>query len=141
MTYDMELTVIYLFSTPSDCWVILHGHVYDLTQFLEEHPGGSQVILQQAGKDATEAFNMYHSKDLIEQYLPKHMYKGPVDPNSLMSSSSSTTSTSTITANTISSTSGSSSLSSSSTDAKPSLSAMLNAYDFEVCFTPLYSIV
>ena len=26
------------------CWVVIHGNVYDVTDFLEEHPGGSEMI-------------------------------------------------------------------------------------------------
>lgn len=28
-------------NTREDCWVIIHDKVYDLTNFLPEHPGGS----------------------------------------------------------------------------------------------------
>lgn len=38
------------------CWVILYGNVYDVTSFLPQHPGGSKIILQLAGKDATEEY-------------------------------------------------------------------------------------
>ncbi|KAL5467686.1 hypothetical protein EMCRGX_G031949 [Ephydatia muelleri] len=37
-------------------WVVVHDNVYDVTKFLEEHPGGEEVMLEQAGRDATEAF-------------------------------------------------------------------------------------
>lgn len=33
----------------SDCWVVLHGQVYNLTAFLNDHPGGSTVISTHAG--------------------------------------------------------------------------------------------
>jgi cytochrome b involved in lipid metabolism len=36
--------------------VILFGAVYDLTPFLNDHPGGAEVILSFRGKDATEKF-------------------------------------------------------------------------------------
>lgn len=36
-----------------DCWVIVHGEAYDVTEFLPEHPGGPAIILKYAGKDAT----------------------------------------------------------------------------------------
>lgn len=41
--------------------------VYDVTKFLEEHPGGDEVLLEQAGGDATGSFNdVGHSKDAQE---------------------------------------------------------------------------
>lgn len=36
---------------------IISGSVYDLTGFLEEHPGGSSVVMAYVGKDATGAFD------------------------------------------------------------------------------------
>ncbi|EDL75180.1 cytochrome b-5, isoform CRA_c [Rattus norvegicus] len=48
-------------------WVILHHKVYDLTKFLEEHPGGEEVLREQAGGDATENF---------EDNCPKHTSSG-----------------------------------------------------------------
>ncbi|CAL2029670.1 hypothetical protein CAEBREN_11447 [Caenorhabditis brenneri] len=49
------------------CWIIISGKVYDVTKFLNEHPGGEEVITQLAGKDATVGFlDVGHSKDAIE---------------------------------------------------------------------------
>ena len=54
-------------------WVILHHKVYDLTKFLEEHPGGEEVLREQAGGDATENFeDVGHStdaRDLSKTYI------------------------------------------------------------------------
>jgi len=36
--------------TRSDLWIIIHGKVYDLSSFLDIHPGGDQILLQYAGK-------------------------------------------------------------------------------------------
>jgi cytochrome b involved in lipid metabolism len=55
-------------STSSSCWVIIHGTVFDVTAFIEDHPGGRSVILRTGGKDATEAFDAVHSMDLLERY-------------------------------------------------------------------------
>nr|CAG8537141.1 7131_t:CDS:1 [Entrophospora candida] len=63
-----------------DCWVIIHNKVYDLTNFLPEHPGGIKVILKQAGKDATEAFDPVHPPDIIDKYLKPEACLGTVDP-------------------------------------------------------------
>lgn len=38
------------------CIVTIRGKTYDLTSFLSEHPGGSDVLLNVNGQDATEAF-------------------------------------------------------------------------------------
>lgn len=55
------------------CWIIIHDKVYDVTAFLNEHPGGEEVLLEQAGKVATEPFeDVGHSTDareMMDQYL------------------------------------------------------------------------
>ncbi|KAH7102682.1 cytochrome b5 [Auriculariales sp. MPI-PUGE-AT-0066] len=44
-------------NTRESAWLVLSGKVYDATKFLDEHPGGDEVIIAEAGKrDATEAF-------------------------------------------------------------------------------------
>ena len=40
--------------TAKDCWVVRNGNVYDVSGFLEDHPGGEDYILEWAGKDVTE---------------------------------------------------------------------------------------
>ncbi|XP_077420584.1 cytochrome b5 type B [Vanacampus margaritifer] len=51
----------------NDTWLIIHDKVYDVTTFLEEHPGGEEVLLEQAGADATESFeDVGHSTDARE---------------------------------------------------------------------------
>ncbi|KAB5572743.1 FMN-dependent dehydrogenase-domain-containing protein [Coniochaeta sp. 2T2.1] len=62
-----------------DCWVIVHGRAYDVTEFLPEHPGGQKIILKYAGKDATEEFEPIHPPDTLEKYLDKSKHLGPVD--------------------------------------------------------------
>lgn len=37
-------------TSDKDCWLIVHGKVYDVTDFLEEHPGGYDIILTSAGR-------------------------------------------------------------------------------------------
>lgn len=48
-------------------WIVIHNSVYNVTEFLNEHPGGEEVLLEQAGKDGTEAFeDVGHSTDARE---------------------------------------------------------------------------
>uniref|UniRef100_A0A2P2JTH5 Uncharacterized protein MANES_18G044000 n=1 Tax=Rhizophora mucronata TaxID=61149 RepID=A0A2P2JTH5_RHIMU len=55
-----------------DCWLVIDGKVLNVSKFLEEHPGGDEVLIQSAGKDATKEFkDVGHSKaaqDLIRKY-------------------------------------------------------------------------
>lgn len=66
-------------SSAANCWVIIRGKVYDLTQFIMEHPGGSETILEYAGSDATDAFNQIHPPDIIERLLPPSVLLGAVE--------------------------------------------------------------
>ncbi|KAG0742635.1 hypothetical protein G6F62_005507 [Rhizopus arrhizus] len=70
-------------NSKDDIWVIIHGKVYDLTQFLPEHPGGQRIILKYAGKDATDAFDPIHPPDIIQRFLPPEVLKGEIDPKAL----------------------------------------------------------
>ncbi|EGG04145.1 uncharacterized protein MELLADRAFT_117162 [Melampsora larici-populina 98AG31] len=54
----------------TSCWTVIHDRVYDFTTFLDEHPGGSEVILRYAGKDATQAFDNVHSVNLLNTLNP-----------------------------------------------------------------------
>lgn len=52
--------------TYGDCWIVLYDRVYDITDFLQLHPGGYDVLLENAGRDATIAFiGTGHSKAAI----------------------------------------------------------------------------
>ena len=37
-------------------WVVIHDKVYDITNFLDEHPGGEEILIENAGTDSTESF-------------------------------------------------------------------------------------
>ena len=61
----------------NDVWVALFGKVYNLTQYVNEHPGGS-AILKAAGKDATELFNRTHpwvSEGVYKKYFIGNLAK------------------------------------------------------------------
>ncbi|KAG8930219.1 hypothetical protein FRC01_003140 [Tulasnella sp. 417] len=70
-------------NTRESCWIIVHGHAYDVTEFLDDHPGGSKIILKYAGKDATEEYDPIHPPDAITSNLPPEKHLGPVDPSTV----------------------------------------------------------
>jgi alkylation response protein AidB-like acyl-CoA dehydrogenase len=53
---------------PDDVWCIIDHKVYDLTDFLDAHPGGSVVLEQIAGTDATSAFYNLHRQEVLQKY-------------------------------------------------------------------------
>ena len=58
-------------ASKDSAWIVVHGHVYDCTEYLKDHPGGADSILINAGTDCTEEFDAIHSdkaKDLLGAY-------------------------------------------------------------------------
>jgi len=47
-------------NTPTDCWIIVDGKVYDVTGWIANHPGGQKIILGYAGMDATDVYDAFH---------------------------------------------------------------------------------
>jgi cytochrome b involved in lipid metabolism len=41
---------------PNDLYIIIRGVVYDVTDFLDLHPGGPKALIQFAGNDGTTSF-------------------------------------------------------------------------------------
>ncbi|KAF3023544.1 hypothetical protein G7054_g3568 [Neopestalotiopsis clavispora] len=56
-----------------DLWVVVKGVVMDLSNWLEEHPGGPQAIMNFMGRDATEEFEMLHDDEVIPKYAPQQV--------------------------------------------------------------------
>ncbi|KAK9357992.1 FMN-dependent dehydrogenase-domain-containing protein [Lipomyces starkeyi] len=65
--------------TAQSCWVIIRNTVYDVTDFLPDHPGGRRSILRFAGKDATTDFEEIHPPGTVEETLPESAKLGIVD--------------------------------------------------------------
>ncbi|KAJ3540671.1 hypothetical protein NM688_g6193 [Phlebia brevispora] len=57
-------------SNKDSLYILLHEKVYNVTKFIDEHPGGDEVILAEAGKDATEAFEDVGHSDEARALLP-----------------------------------------------------------------------
>lgn len=53
-----------------DCWIAIEGGVFDVTNFLKIHPGGTERIMKYAGGDATLQFSQMHSKEVLNRMMP-----------------------------------------------------------------------
>lgn len=61
-----------------DMWIAVKGIVMDLTNWVNEHPGGPQALFSHMGRDASEEFEMLHDDEVIPKYLPVDLVKGRV---------------------------------------------------------------
>ncbi|KAJ5377929.1 NADH-cytochrome b5 reductase 1 [Penicillium cataractarum] len=58
-------------NTKTDTWIVIHGQVFDITEYLQDHPGGAEVLVEVAGQDATAAYeDVGHSEDAHEIMQP-----------------------------------------------------------------------
>ncbi|PYI00615.1 oxidoreductase [Aspergillus sclerotiicarbonarius CBS 121057] len=111
MSHAIARSEVGMHSTTNSCWVIINNNIYDVTEFLERHPGGASVILAHAGQDATQAFESFHHPDIIQEHLGPEKNLGTVtgDPPSPISTEKNPTPTS----------------------PKPKLSSIISLSDFE----------
>lgn len=54
-----------------DIWTALRGRVYNLTPYMEYHPGGEKELLRVAGRDGTRLFELTHAWVNYEHMLDK----------------------------------------------------------------------
>ncbi|KAG6381266.1 hypothetical protein JVT61DRAFT_5671 [Boletus reticuloceps] len=81
-TYN--LTQIAQHNTVTSCWVIIRNKVYDVTDFLFDHPGGPQVIMGLAGQDATAAYVPIHPFDALDKHIAPEKHLGDLDQASIL---------------------------------------------------------
>ncbi|KAK9418717.1 hypothetical protein SUNI508_07737 [Seiridium unicorne] len=69
-------------SKPDDVWFVIHNKVYDVTRYLEEHPGGSAILQDVAGRDATQEFEDVGHSDEANEWL-EGLYVGDLPEEEL----------------------------------------------------------
>ncbi|KAA8566041.1 hypothetical protein EYC84_009840 [Monilinia fructicola] len=71
-------------NTKKDLFMVIHDKVYDTSSFVDEHPGGEEVLLDVGGQDATEAFeDVGHSdeaREILDGLLVGTLKRLPGDP-------------------------------------------------------------
>ncbi|CAK4032924.1 Cytochrome b2, mitochondrial [Lecanosticta acicola] len=68
----------------NSCWIAINGTIWDVTAFIDQHPGGASLILRVAGQDATEQYETFHDADLVEKTLGPGANKGTIDPRTIL---------------------------------------------------------
>merc|ERR1711907_112837 len=74
---DITMAEVAKHNTRKDAWVCVEGRAYDVTNYVESHPGGWLPISNLAGKDVTDAFANYHPASVYEKLLP-NFYLGEI---------------------------------------------------------------
>lgn len=79
VTKEFTLEEVQQHTSTSSCWLIIGNSsnggpkVYDVTEYLDNHPGGAEVMLDVAGQDADEFFeDIGHSNEArkeMKKYL------------------------------------------------------------------------
>ncbi|KAE8147389.1 cytochrome b5-like heme/steroid binding domain-containing protein [Aspergillus avenaceus] len=71
-------------NTKKDLYMVIHDKVYDCSSFVDEHPGGEEVLLDVGGQDGTEAFeDVGHSdeaREILDGLLVGNLKRVPGDP-------------------------------------------------------------
>ncbi|KAJ4298940.1 hypothetical protein N0V90_004183 [Kalmusia sp. IMI 367209] len=71
-------------ATKKDLYIVVHDKVYNASSFVDEHPGGEEVLLDVGGQDATEAFeDVGHSdeaREILEGLIVGKLHRKDGDP-------------------------------------------------------------
>ncbi|XP_074844959.1 cytochrome b5 reductase 4 [Carettochelys insculpta] len=69
-------------SKKDDCWICIRGLVYNVTPYMEYHPGGEDELMRAAGSDGTELFDQVHRwvnyESMLKECLVGRMAFKPV---------------------------------------------------------------
>ncbi|KAJ5923202.1 cytochrome b5 [Penicillium verhagenii] len=83
-TKEFTLKEVEAHNTKKDLYMVIHDKVYDCTSFVDEHPGGEEVLLDVGGQDGSEAFeDVGHSdeaREILDGLLVGSVKRMPGDP-------------------------------------------------------------
>ncbi|RXG45924.1 hypothetical protein VDGE_30457 [Verticillium dahliae] len=75
----LRLSEIRHHDVAGDCWIAIHGTVYDITNLLDSHPGGKAILLRFCNHDTKQknscVLAVRHSINSNEKY-PQHLGNG-----------------------------------------------------------------
>jgi cytochrome b involved in lipid metabolism len=81
---ELTLAEVATHTTKKDLYMVIHDKVYDCSSFVDEHPGGEEVLLDVSGQDGTEAFeDVGHSdeaREILDGLFVANVKRMPGDP-------------------------------------------------------------
>ncbi|KAF2139358.1 uncharacterized protein K452DRAFT_232681 [Aplosporella prunicola CBS 121167] len=81
---ELTYTEVAEHNSKKDLYMVIHDKVYNCSTFVDEHPGGEEVLLDVGGQDATEAFeDVGHSdeaREILDGLLVGTLKRMPGDP-------------------------------------------------------------
>ncbi|MCJ1478367.1 hypothetical protein MMC13_007047 [Lambiella insularis] len=94
-TQELTYSDVAEHSSKKDLYLVVHDKVYNASTFVDEHPGGEEVLLDVGGQDATEAFeDVGHSdeaRETLEGLLVGSLKRAAGDPEPKTSAPTTTT--------------------------------------------------
>lgn len=83
-TNELTYSDVSSHSSKKDLYLVIHDKIYNASSFIDEHPGGEEVLLDVGGQDATEAFeDVGHSdeaREILEGLLIGKLKRAAGDP-------------------------------------------------------------
>ncbi|KAI9681844.1 MAG: hypothetical protein M1829_000589 [Trizodia sp. TS-e1964] len=95
---SLTYTEVSKHAAKDDVYIVIHDKIYNATEFVDEHPGGEEVLMDVGGQDATEAFeDVGHSdeaREILDKMLVGKLNRLPGDPGPPVKAHGASTSTS-----------------------------------------------
>jgi len=86
MSTEYTLADVKTHQSKKDLWLVIHDKVYSCADFVDEHPGGEEVLMDVAGQDATLAFeDVGHSdeaREILNGLIVGTLKRSASDPQS-----------------------------------------------------------
>lgn len=82
LRHDITMNEVCQHNKAEDAWIVFNQQVYDITQYLKFHPGGSTILTRYAGSNTTTAFMRQHPyvniRSILQTCLVGTLAKSPI---------------------------------------------------------------
>lgn len=69
MSKSFSLEEVKAHNKEGDCYIVVDNGVYDMSSFLDDHPGGKKILLRNGGKDTSKQFWKYHNAAILKKVV------------------------------------------------------------------------